>query len=522
MKKIRKNKKGSSMTLTLFFTVVLSIAGMTFMNATIGSVKNAGDSINKTRAFWTAETGVDMGITRLCNFKNFPESKDIGEIITDKHGIKLNGYLLNVTITQPDLSKHVYAVTAVAKDEDGEVLATHTRSGIEFEKHTDRAVNFFEMDPILPTGFCGPMEIRGDFFLNTDFWIDKYRIRDQDQKKVKFLGRVTCAGDARVENYKVGANGDYTRGIQLRNWGLPTGTNYNDEYVEGKPVRDLLDRNTFLGGFEATEKESLPDVDNLPTKLKENANYVIKDLLKDTTHVILKDSTGKSSPYIKFHSTGGFTFHYKHTGDSSVYCSTGTYYSTDKTIIYIDSPVMVRGVVKGQVTLATSLNKDVIFDRHLLYSPSTFDFSEPDMFKRIQPEGTDILAVVSGGDLYFPKSPHWDSFSHSDPLHICGVLYALGTNCYDDPEPPTYGPLGGIKLCEPRFKNQALDLYYFYGSTCCRAMKQGQLSEGGGKTNWHFIYDFRLQDGLVPPGIPFAVTSIGTLKIKGRGVWKAS
>jgi hypothetical protein len=179
---------------------------------------------------------------------------------------------------------------------------------------------------------------------------------------------------------------------------------------------------------------------------------------------------------------------------------------------------MVRGIVKGKVTIATALNKDIIMDRDLVYSSDSYDSTIADPQQRILSDGKDILALVSGGDLYLPFKPQADS--PTGTIDICGVLYALGTDTYNPDG--TYSKEGGIKFDKNRYKNQGIDCFIFYGSTCCRIMKQGAWSNGMGKSNNIHVYDTRLFDGLLPPAIPLVVTESGYLKLKDWGVWKAS
>ncbi|MFH1761009.1 MAG: hypothetical protein ABIA63_07895 [bacterium] len=520
--KIKRNQRGSSLALTSCLTAALSFAGISYMSITKSSIANRQISVKSTKAFWTAESGIEMGLGVLKNMDSLPGEAILKTIVADKDSVWVNGFLLNVAISKPYPDIEEFAIISTAKDMDQKVHANIMQSGIEYDHYLNRSLSFYGLDSHIVTGLAGPSDYYGDVFMNTDFWINKDRLRDTDVKQVRFHDRVLVAGKGGF-NYGQGLNGDYSQGIQIREWNGGSGGNHDYEYLDNnisKPlIRDLLDRNCFLGGVEQVEEEVLPEgVENFDVDLSSSSVYNLNlmDGIKagDTPYL---DPSGRHTPYLKFNSDGTYDFYYKLDeggAPSENYVHAGTYV-VDNSIIYSPFEIMVRGIVSGKATVATALNKDIIIDRDIIYTSNSFNPDESDPTNRILKTGQDALGLVAGGDIYLPFKPQGDSQEGS--IKVCGALFALGTDTYDPQD--LYCPEGGIKYDKQRYQGQGVDKYEFYGSTTARILKVGAWTNGVGRPNTVNVYDSRFQDHVRPPGIPFCKPVSGILKIRNMGTW---
>ncbi|MFH1761377.1 MAG: hypothetical protein ABIA63_09795 [bacterium] len=508
-----KRQSGSSLTVTICATCALSFAGITMVSFNSRDVGITNFNINKTKAYYAAESGLEIGISWFNNLKKAPKKYGPEAVISDRDNIVINGYHLNVSVIQPDSNRRKYDLIAEAKDSKGKIMATAVQNGITFSSYQKRLLSIYGYDKNAFLGWGAGCEYYGDIFMNMNFITDISCLQSQD--KNKYYGKVFTSGRSGF-NYGFSGKNDYSRGIQLK-YSKLNNSNYNSRYYRNERVIDGLDE-IFIGGFEYTVPDILPEnAENLSTDLSSDKVYdynVIELVLGQDK--IFEDLTGRDSPYIKFNDNGTFEFWYKRGDEchpSKNYYSDGLRHPVDETIIYSPIAVKVFGTVRGRATVVTGVNKDIIIDRDITYSSNSFNSDTDNPYKRILENGNDVLGLISGGDIYIPANP--GGAEQDGGIDICGAIMALGTDTYNPGG--LYDKRGGMKCDKANYHVQNIHYINIYGSFAMRVAKV-KIFGNRGYPGGIQVYDRRFDDELYPPGMPLITSSDGYLMVERNTV----
>ena len=202
------------------------------------------------------------------------------------------------------------------------------------------------------------------------------------------------------------ASGDIVRGWVHTNdrmniWGNPTFTDRVSSgasavhYAHGGPPSDAPD---FQGGLSLNS----PIVD-IPALINEGHITAIRDRAREATGIWLGSNSGR--PYrIVFNSSGKVTISKQNKKGNWESVISNRYLSATNGAIYVEEDVWVQGEVDGQVTVATSLGKDILIVDDLIYAyPAGRTQLWQPGFDPTDPLFNDKLALISGGDVVISK-----------------------------------------------------------------------------------------------------------------------
>lgn len=481
IKKTIGNPRGSVLVGVVAFSILMAIAAGGYMNLTGSTVNHEVAALDEDKALYAAESGLLVGGRWLRDSTNW-HGLTTGTV--NVFDTVINGMTVDVDVIK----------NAVG---DVEVRSTAHGGTIKYEKQLSWSayVKNFRAGTVINSmnayakgdGFINTV-FDGPFHMNTNIVFDQ-NSNPGSETEVKFVnGLVTVySPDHGTDFLKsdplgTGDHGGYGNGAYNNyDYGV-----YHPNYKVGDPHGSDLDQ-YFTNEYKHSQDSIYLDV----------AFTNRKDLP-------VSEADPNVRPTLEFLSGGGAKYTYK-AGGSWTTTTYGAGDINDK-ILVTGQDVNVLGTVNGQVSLGTENGGSVYVVGELMYANNydpvahDADYDSYDNSNNYGLSGTDALAVVSDNDILFPS--YWtdptdgtekdfamDGIGGTVDAYVTGMLLAKDQINWEFKKTSNEYPMKEMR---------------FLGARSLEAWGP-KFFETGNALDMKFLFDTRLEDGLLGAGIGITV-----------------
>ncbi len=493
------NNHGSSLVISVVVTTIIAILSLSILHVVGYTVRNETTNLKEAKAFWAAESGIQIGARWLRGQPLFPTIIDT--IIPFTTPLLINDLEVTVKLIPYTDSLGTTVVTIIAETYDGSTHNSNTflkriiweTTQAEYGMYTTFFNSIFGHTGDNHGGWLGfyRRTFNGRFHMNT--FIEIYSgSRPGNGNDVIFRdGLVTVATDSGY-NYGLGGhhNNNYNHGVEI-GW-------TNLDSASRVAELDTIFQNEFQGD---AEKIDIPD--SLTASLLNN----------HANKISLPTSEDDGDEYDDYRPTLEFTFngttpvakyHYKEGSDYK----TQEYENYDDSIFISSQNLNILGEVKGNTTVATTYGKSIVPVDDLIYK----DYDT--INKTVSASSSNVVGLVSGKYLKFNHQwkKQWQGTADTmknitggnDTIDMNASVIAVeangttwqGTEYWDRSRPINYS-------------------LHLTGNHILGAWRAPSTSSGNGCTGFITInHDERLKREKIPIGYPNVYTSNGLLVLQ--------
>jgi hypothetical protein len=478
--------KGSILVVVISFITLITIGMVGFLGVAQNIISQETLEANDDKAFLAAESGLLIGTNWLREANNWVQYKNTGYQGSVYQGT-INGYTVTVTVTSEGGSKLR--------------IASHTSGGLlPYSKLLSWTVTEANWND--PGVFINDLSKAGGVGgggINNE-WIDGPMHVNSPLR----ISSVSGGGSVKFVNGKVSVHNMLEKiGFDAGHWG-----NYGTSPVSGNDYNfglwhhsansyDVIDQH-FDNNSQYTEFQHSKDSLYMPRITTQTRTMPVNQDLSQNAILyfnVLNGTTGQATYY-----------YYDGTGAQQSI----TFNNADE-IIRVPNDVCVLGTVKGQTTVITDLGKTIYPVGDLIYHGYQPNFSNMDNYinddnyglEALSNMNKDVLALVSGGDIYFGIDKHTLSLENG-----IATLTAIETKNKDNPNMVVTAQLiateddRGIRWADKNASQYNCRLFALGTRAVNTYIESHNAGGGPGSETFTFLYDTRFLDGLKAPGVP--------------------